>query len=201
MSVVRKCFIAFDIVFCASASVSRKATSCCDESLPSVFVKIWDVFGHDVLPYKGTRETRIKAVSRTDRAHHIFHGRCLKVVAARWCADCNLPSACRADEVGTPLAYIPLIYIARVARSEHDVEVVCAATNNGALLEILQNDGQQGIEFVLMTAAEVEVVIHDGVCLCCLLQHLKDERSHPFTCRIVRAEEHHVATCHFGQSP
>ena len=108
---------------------------------------------------------------------------------------------CRTDEVLAVFAYIHIIYIARVARREHHLHVVGTATNDGALAEVLLDGGHQLLQVVLVVAAEVEVVISDGAALGSTLQQLHNKGTHAETCRIVGAEEHHVASRHFGQRP
>ena len=188
-----------DVVLFASAGFSGKAAGGGDEALPGFSVETGNVFRHDAFPEEGAGKAGIKAVACSHRADNVVDWRCLEVVAARRSAYRDLLRSIRANEEGTILADIHIIYNARVARAEHDVEVVRAAANDGALSEVLLNGWRQNLKLIAMAAAEVEVVIDDGICLGCPLQHLCDERTHAVARREIRAEEHDIAALHLGQ--
>ena len=132
-----------DVVFLASAGLASKAASSSDEPLPSLPVERGYVFLHDAFPDEGAGKAGIEAVARPYRADNIVDWRCLKVVAARRSTYRDAFRTCCANEVSTMLAYIPIIYNARVARGKHDVEVVGAAADDGALAEVLLYDWRQ----------------------------------------------------------
>ena len=158
------------IVLCAAASLSGEAAGCGDEALPDISTNEGQVFGHDAFPDEGAGKAGIEAVAGTDCAHHIFYGRCLEVVAAAWGTYDNLPCARRANEERTIAAYIHIIYIARVARGKHHFNVIGTASDDCALPEVLKEDWHEKLQFVLVVAAEVDVVIDDGTCLSCTVE-------------------------------
>ena len=190
-----------DIILLASACFACKATSNGDEALPSVFVEIGNVFGHDAFPNQSACKAGVEAITSSYCADNVINWRRLEVVATRRSTYSYLLRARSANEELAMLAYIPIIYNARVARGKHDIEVVCAASDDSALAEVMQDDGRQQLKLIAMAATEVDVIINDGIGLFCLLEHLSDERTHADACCIVGAEEHHIAALHIGQCP
>lgn len=155
--------LGIDIVFFAAAGLSCKAASGCDKVLPSFTAEVGQVFGHNALPDERTGKACVEAVARSYGAHHIVDGRCLELVAARRGADCYLPSTRCADKELAVAADIHFIYIARVARGEHHLEVVRAASYYCAQAEVLQDGRLQRLQLVAVIPAEIEVVIDNGI--------------------------------------
>ena len=155
MRVVRMFFIAFDIIFCASAGFACKATSCFDESSPVFLPEVWQIFRHYVFPDQSTSKARIEAVSSPDCAYDVLDGWRLELVNRVWRANHDLFGSVRANEEGAILADTPIIYYARVARRKHYLEVVCTASHDGALSEVLQDGWCERLELVAVIAAAI----------------------------------------------
>ena len=98
-------------------------------------------------------------------------------------------------------AYIHIIYYARVARSEQHIEVIGAASDDCALLEVLQDERCESLQLIAMVAAEVNVVIDNGASLCGPLQHLHNQGPHASAGCKVGPVEHNVAAFHSRQCP